>query len=489
LRQLDAEPFVRSALHSAAVLWIALAAHSLRAQQQPAPAETPQQELHRLTQAVAQAQAQVDASQRQLLELKASLTALERRLGSDTSAQPATPAPDDDLRERQTMQENQIATLDQTKVETESKYPVKITGLLLLNSFVNASQVDIAAAPTSAVAGAGSTGATLRQTILGLDARGPTLAGAASHADLRVDFFGSAASTTTASYADLGGLLRLRTAHATLDWKHTQAFVEMDRPIVSPGTPTSLVAIAEPALAWSGNLWSWAPQVGVTHTLDLGNSTRLALSGALMDVPDPPNAPGSTTATVSQAEHSRWPATEGHIALVGKQDDTGPTLGFGGYFSPHKTGGGTGYNGWAATLDFRAPLPMGFEASGSFYRGAALGGLGGGAYKDYIYNGSVVALDDVGGWAQLKKHATPRLELNGAFGLDNAYAGEVRSSLSTSTVTYQNLARNRSFFGNVIYSPRAYLLFSLEVRHITTTPVTGTGADSNVIGLAAGYKF
>jgi hypothetical protein len=30
---------------------------------------------------------------------------------------------------RQAMQESQIATQEQTKVESESKYPVKITGL------------------------------------------------------------------------------------------------------------------------------------------------------------------------------------------------------------------------------------------------------------------------------------------------------------------------------------------------------------------------
>jgi hypothetical protein len=132
-------------------------------------------------------------------------------------------------------------------------------------------------------------------------------------------------------------------------------------------------------------------------------------------------------------------------------------------------------------------LPHGLETSGSFYRGAALGGLGGGAYKDYIFDGAVLALDDIGGWAQLKKRAGPRLEFNGAFGIDNAFAGEARGY--TSTATYQNLARNRSFFANAIYSPSAYLQFSLEVRHISSTPTTGPSANSNAIGLAAGYKF
>jgi hypothetical protein len=441
-----------------------------------------------------------------LLELKTSLATLTQRIAKEgqaspdsaaqlacSTANPATaPAVTDDVHDRQAMQETQIATLDQVKVGTDSKYPVKISGLILVNGFVNTSQVDIAAAPATAVPGAGNTGASLRQTVLGIDARGPNLAGASSHADLRVDFFGSPSATTAGTsqtgYSEIGGLLRLRTAHATLDWEHTQAFVELDRPIISPNAPTSLVAIAEPALAWSGNLWTWSPQTGISHTLDIGASSHLALEAALIDVPDPP--PLQSTAVVggvSQSERSRWPGSELHLGLLGKTD--GPAIGVGGYFSPHKTSGGTGFNSWAGTLDLRLPLPESFELSGSFYRGAGLGGLGGGGYKDYAFGGGVVELlDDVGGWAQLKKRAGPRLEFNTAFGTDDVFSAELRKYSSTAT-GYQGLVRNQTFFANTIYSPSAYLLFSLEVRHITSTPITGPSADSNVIGLGAGYKF
>jgi hypothetical protein len=54
---------------------------------------------------------------------------------------------------------------------------------------------------------------------------------------------------------------------------------------------------------------------------------------------------------------------------------------------------------------------------------------------------------------------------------------------------YQNLARNRTYTGNVIYSPTASLLFSLEYRHLESAPVIGAPAKSNIIGIAAGYKF
>ena len=475
-------------------------AASLAYSQQAAPLATPQQELERLTQAIDQTQAQVNESQRQLLELKKSLAALELRLGAtappasaSSSGSPNVPA-DEELQERQAMQQSQIATLDQTKVESESKYPVKISGLLLFNGFVNTSASDQPSAPSLAVSGRGNTGATLRQTILGIDARGPTLAGAASHADLRVDFFGT---STQNAYANVGGLLRFRTAHATLDWSHTTAFVELDRPIVSPNTPTSLTAMAVPALSWSGNLWTWAPQAGLSHSFDLGASTQFKVEAALIDAPDPPTPYGvspSTAPVSSQAESSRWPGTEAHLGVLHGQESNRFALGVGGYFSPHKTPGNLNYNAWAATMDLRVPLPLHFDFTGSFYRGSSLGGLGGGAYKDYLfgYDGTtpeVIALDDVGGWVQLKQHAGRRLEFNAALGLDNAFSGELRKYAYTSPVGYQSFARNQTFFANAIYSPRAYLLFSLEYRHIMTTPIVGAAANTNVIGVAAGYRF
>lgn len=131
------------------------------------------------------------------------------------------------------------------------------------------------------------------------------------------------------------------------------------------------------------------------------------MQAALIDVPDP-TVPGTTSmSNASLAEQSRWPGSEARVALTGTKDGTGTEFGFGGYFSPHRTSGGTRFNAWAGTLDYRLPMLARLELSGSFYRGQALGGLGGGGYKDYIYssdssNGSIHPLDNVGGWTQLR---------------------------------------------------------------------------------------
>ena len=187
---------------------------------------------------------------------------------------------------------------------------------------------------------------------------------------------------------------------------------------------------------------------------------------------------------------------EARVAILGSKADEGSHLGLGGYFSPHRSPLGSRYDAWAGTLDARLLLPGRLVFNASSYRGAALGGLGAGGFKDFGYFADLGTntyyfrpLDDVGGWVQLKEKFSERLEFNAAFGLDNVFAQELRPYAVPGGTIYQNLARNRTYTGNVIYSPSAYLLFSLEYRHIDSSPVTGLSSGSNVIGLGAGYKF
>jgi len=469
-----------------------------------------EKQVEQLTQIMARTQAQLEESQRQMDEMRRQIDTLKQQIadaGAETAAAQAAEKlarEVEDIRERQAMQESQIATHEQAKVESSSKYGLKLTGLILLNGFVNTNRVDMVATPSIASPGAGSTGASVKQTILGLQAHGPHLFGATSRADLSLDFNGGSQPSGGGSGAYNGDILRLRTAHAMLDWEHAEAFFSYDRPIVSPLSPDSLTAVAIPALAWSGNLWTWNPQIGVTQNISVSTRQRLRLQAALIDVANPPvlyNTPSSSTPATnsppSTAEQSRWPGVETRIALLGNGTETGAQIGVGGYFAPHRTLGGTRWNAWAGTMDYRQPLPGRMEFAGSFYRGLSLGGLGGGAYKDYLFridpnNPSASyyeTLDDVGGWAQLKQRATSRLEFNEAFGIDNVPAGQLRPFANTANAIYQNLARNRTYTANVIYSPSAYLLFSLEYRYLLSSPVIGTTNPANIIGVAAGYKF
>jgi hypothetical protein len=221
------------------------------------------------------------------------------------------------------------------------------------------------------------------------------------------------------------------------------------------------------------------------------------LQAALIDVQDAPVSPlpssGNATAA-STAERSRWPGFEAHISLLDSKPE-GNHLGVGGYFSPHLTPVGGRFDAWAATLDSRLLLPLRLEFTGNAYRGSALGGLGAGVYKDYVYHETssgqyrIHPLDDVGGWAQLKEKVSERLEFNAAFGLDNVFASQLRRYAVPNGTPYQNLARNRTYTGNVIYSPSAYLMFSFEYRHLESAPISGVTNAADIVGIAAGYKF
>ncbi len=477
---------------------------------QAATNESLEKQVQQLTEAMTRTQAQLEQSQRELQQIRDQLAAVQQEMARHDSASASSSAAQlsaavEEIREQQAVQESQIATHEQSKVESESKYPIKLNGLVLLNGFVNTRQVDMPATPTVVMSGSGSTGASIRQTVLGVDARGPHLFNARSHADVSVDFYGSElASNDGSASAYAGGLLRLRTAHAALQWEHTEASVSLDHPIINPNSPTSLTAVAIPGLAWSGNLWTWNPQVGISHDISLSSAQHLRAQAALIDIANPPAIynVGLGIATPnylppSTAERSRWPGVEGRIALVGAQQDNSLQIGVGGLFAPHRTLGGTNFDSWAATLDYFVPFAKHMVLSGNVYRGLALGGLGGGAYKDYVFfldpnypfTYYFRALDDVGGWAQLKAHAGDHFDFNFAFGTDQVFASQLRPYAGDSTALYLNLARNQTYTGNVIYTPSAYLLFSLEYRHLASSPVNGSTNTGDVIGIATGYRF
>ncbi len=446
---------------------------------------------------IASEQKQLWAMRQQLLEVQASLSSLPRTPdASVAAAEPGVSSSSATPEEQRALLASQISTLDQEKVESASKYPVRIHGTILLNGFINSQRVDQASAPSAAIGGRGSTGLSLRQTSLGMDATGPRLLGATSRADVNVDFFGTAQE---AGYDNAGGLLRMRTAHAALDWKTTELFIAYDRPLISPFVPESLVASAVPELSWSGNLWSWNPQVGLRHTW--GTRSRLHVESALIDVADPvyANQTGENQGA-SLAQSSRKLGVQARVALLGKDDAHSASVGIGGYFSPHRFSTsafapGIDLNAWAGTLDFRLPLGHGLSLTGTGYRGAALGGLGGGGYRDFVIRGSgaatqVRALDDVGGWAQLHQALGQRFTWNVGLGIDNPFVRQIRAFSDNGFAnSYENIARNRTVFANFIYSPRAYLLFSAEYRNVRTAPVQGLLWTSHVSGVGAAYRF
>jgi len=408
----------------------------------------------------------------------------------------------DNLEEQQQLLTGKVDEQYQTKVESASKYRVRLSGIVLFNLFGNSGQVDNLDVPTWAESGtagvpSGAVGGTLRQSIIGLEAFGPDLWGARTSGNVNFDFGGGFPATTNGVDS---GLVRLRTAAVRLDWKDTSVVAGQDQLFISPLSPTSFASVVVPPLSYAGNLWAWTPQVRVEHRFALSNESTVMLQGGLMDnlTGEPPADSYYTWYRVAtSAEQTRQPAYAARVAYSHPFFGQSFTLGAAGYYSRQNWDFDRIVNGWAGMMDLSLPLGSRFALSGSFYRGAAIGGLGAALGRSVVFNGmlsdpttEVIPLNVVGGWAQLKFRATPKLEFNGAFGQDSpfasdvAYFGELVNSYTTPYLT-----ANRGAFGNVIYRPRSDLLLSMEYRRLRTFTIYDDSYQAGQVNMSVGVLF
>ena len=462
--------------------------------------------LDQVLAALEDTQRELADSRKQMQELKARMDAVDPgQAGSgappENASSPPTAAAAADMQQavRQLKENTQILQAeveqhDQTKVESSSKYPVKISGMLLSSTNLTSGGVDnvdlpvVALKPDDDIANGGLT-TTWRQSILGLDARGPRLWGSRSAADIRADFFGG---QPTGGYGTNGGAFRLRTAHVHLDWPNSTIVASLDTPLISPLEPTSYLSVGEPAMAWSGNLWSWSPQLAFKHSIAASDHGSVSFEAGLIDPAATASSYSPELRQPNPSEAGKQPGYEARLSYTFGTGGHPLTIGAGGYYGRQKYPYGSHIDAWAGSADWKLPLGARYEFSGELYRGRALGGLGGGAFKDYVSYGeyNIRGLNDEGGWAQFKVRLSPTFEANAAIGQDSAFAGQVRASVMPSTPTpYSALVANRTLFGNVIYRPRTYLLLSLEYRRIESWQAAAPAASSQNLGLAIGYLY
>ncbi len=69
----------------------------------------------------------------------------------------------------------------------------------------------------------------------------------------------------------------------------------------------------------------------------------------------------------------------------------------------------------------------------------------------------------MGGWTQLKFKPWPKFEVNGALGVDNPFASELRRFSTSNSYYGVSLSKNVSPFVNFIYQLRSDVLFSRRI--------------------------
>src|SRR5579872_4386339 len=181
---------------------------------------------------------EIDNLRQQVLDLKA--------------AKPATPTD-----EKLDVLAQRVEDLDTSKVDTSGRFPLRLSGMVLMNSFLYAGHTGGAELPAVAVPTRSqeSGGGTFRNTQLAFLYSGSKgILGADLSASLRLDFFGGPLNIQKK-------LARIRTADVTLNWPTRSLSFAVDKPILSPHDPDSLSQLGIPPFANSGNLWLWQPQL------------------------------------------------------------------------------------------------------------------------------------------------------------------------------------------------------------------------------------
>ncbi len=490
-----------------------LVAGSIPGRTQTAAPAAPQNDAMTMTDAVRQLQDEVRELRNAVVELRseagqyrAETEQLRKQLEArgpapeaavaNSGSAPSTAAPLAErvasLEESSELLTSKVDDQYQTKVEAASKYRVRLSGIVLLNLFSNRGYLDAQDVPTWAIPEipnvSGQTfGATVRQSEIGLEVFGPHLLGARTSGNLQLDFAGGSPHVPNGVNF---GQARLRIASMRLDWKNTSIVAGQDNAFFSPLSPTSFASLALPAFSYAGNLWGWIPQVRIERRFSLSEGQSITLQGGVID-----NVTGELPASfepfAQAGESSGQPAYATRVAWRRNVFGMPLTVGAAGYYGRQNWRFDHRMDGWAAMTDWSVPLTQRVSLTGEFYRGRAIGGLGGAVGRSVLFSSDssqVRALNSVGGWSQLKFSATSRLEFNGAFGVDNPFAADVRG-FPVSAGFPAPLLQNRSSLINVIYRPRSDLLFSGEYRHLRTFDIDAGSPTSDQLNLMMGILF
>lgn len=358
------------------------------------------------------------------------LHALRQELAA--TQQPATATDEPSLAERVDVTEKRVAEQAQTKVESSHKFPVWLNGMLLFNAFSSSAAVSSTYAGYSPLLnGPERTGATVGQSIIGLQFQGPALPGQGRvNGYLSMDFWGAWSSYNNA------GWFRIREADLSLDWKRRSLSFGQMKPLISPLQPASLAEVAVSPLAGAGNLWYWLPQARFEERIGLNAQNGFKLQGSVIQTDE--TAANISTAYASSLQRAR-PGLEGRAAYWHTLDEDRPFEIGAAFHASSSRVAGVAVPSHIASVDWSITPFAKLQWSGTIYKGqnvASLGSLGNGFT---IYrNGSVGAVQTSAGWTQVAIPVTSRLtfHLFGGMEVDGDSYGVLRNFTYATNLAY-----------------------------------------------------
>ncbi len=426
----------------------------------PLPAQTSaelQQVLERLD--------RLEQQNRALLE---EIRSLKQQM---TASKAPEPAP---LEERVAIQETRTADLAQTKVEASQRFPIRITGMALFNSFLNSRADGGAQYPTyGAPDGVRSAGAGFRQTTIGLEFHGPRAIWEGKvRGSVYMDFFGGSGRT-------LDQVVRLRTAVLGIDWNSRSVEAGLEKPLISPRDPDSLAQVGVSPLSGAGNLWLWIPQVRVEQKLRLGALGNLRAQVAAVQTSEAVSS--SSTPGYTPEYEGRRPGIEGRLEFSRGEErriEIAPAF--------HRSVthvAGTSVPSDIFSVDWLVRPFAPIEFKGTFFNGQNVSPLGTGGYRQgYTLLGEnfARAVRSRGGWAQLAWQALPRLSFHFFSGTEDDRDSDLLAG---------GIGRNLVYGANFFYRLAPNVLAGFEATQTRTAYVGGGGMLNNHYDLALAYMF
>lgn len=359
----------------------------------------------------------------------------------------------------------------QSKVESSQHFPITLTGMFLFDSYLFTGPPDPEYGYLSGYSdGIPSAGATLAQSIIGLDFRGPALPGGGKiHGSLSMDF-----------YSESGGynLFRLRRGVLSFDWARRSLIVGQDKPLIAPLQPTSFARVGVPPLSGAGNLWLWLPQVRYEERVPFSVNTQGTFQAAVVETNESYVAPylpaNSTIETARPAIQARFEIAH-HWG-----EESRFAIGLGGHSSTsHLLGHSVPSRVISADL-FYKPLDK-LQISGTILHGENFANLGGEPPGVTVRrNGDVLPIHGSAGWMQVALPVTSRLTFN-------VYAG--RQVNDPDDLNSYSFVRTLTYAGNVLYRLSPNVILGVEGSQNELEYLSGRRLLTNRYDATVAYLF
>ena len=418
--------------------------------------------------------ARLEAENRTLREEVRGLRQEVSALKPTAAAAAETVPPVQQLEERLAIQERRTEEQAQTKVEAAQRFPIRLSGMVLLNAFHNGRMAGGADTPTTAarVLGRQTGGLTFRQSIVGLEYTGSqTFLGAKARGSAFVDFYEGNTENTN-FYTP-----RFRTGGFHLDWaSRTLSFIQ-EKPLFSQRDPDSFSYIGVSPLTSAGNLWRWQPQVRFEQRLNGNGAVQGRAQVAVVQVNEDS---GFDFAGNRLTNERRRPGLQGRFELAAgtvgeRRIEIAP-----GFHLSESNVSGRRYRSDLVTFDWLVSPHPKLKWTGLAWTGQNVHHFGALRQSFGLINGVLRPVRARGGWTQVSVPVTDKLSLNVFGGLHDDRNEDLGSAA---------VAVNRSGAVNMMYRLAPHIVLSLEAMKQRTTYRDVGNRSNNRYDLSIAYLF